>query len=231
MPVTVPCKKSGYNQITRYQNIRNGDPIKVNFGGFVSLSTIDWRGKAVCTVFLRGCPLRCSYCQNEAIQTGEDYRELEEIVRDDKNLVAVHQRRCFFRGGADSPERSTDRSCEARKRDGPCGRHPDKRPVPGYPSALIENGLVDRIAIDYKTRWEGFSVQDTGTAPPRKITRRNVSRVDRNLQEMRYRTGKLPEFEVVVTVFYENEKYIKTDRGDDRGYVPSSSSRANTRSR
>src|SRR5271157_6076984 len=60
--------------------IRHGDPIKLNFGGFVPLSTIDWRGKAVCTVFLRGCPIRCSYCQNEAIQTGEDYRDTGEIL-------------------------------------------------------------------------------------------------------------------------------------------------------
>ena len=60
--------------------LRHGDPIKLNYGGFVSLSTIDWRGKAVCTVFLRGCPLRCSYCQNESIQTGEDLRDVDEIV-------------------------------------------------------------------------------------------------------------------------------------------------------
>ncbi|HET6580251.1 MAG TPA: ribonucleoside-triphosphate reductase activating protein, partial [Methanoregula sp.] len=32
----------------------------MNFGGFIPLSTIDWRGRAVCTVFFRGCPIRCS---------------------------------------------------------------------------------------------------------------------------------------------------------------------------
>ena len=51
----------------------------MNFGGFVSLSTIDWRGRAVCTVFFRGCPIRCSYCQNEGIISGEDNRDIEEI--------------------------------------------------------------------------------------------------------------------------------------------------------
>ena len=54
--------------------------IKLNFGGFVPLSTVDWRGRSVCTVFLRGCPLRCSYCQNEAIQSGEDYRDIEDVI-------------------------------------------------------------------------------------------------------------------------------------------------------
>ncbi|PKG32815.1 MAG: ribonucleoside-triphosphate reductase activating protein, partial [Methanoregula sp.] len=32
--------------------------MRVNFGGFVPISTTDWRGHAVCTIFLRGCPLR-----------------------------------------------------------------------------------------------------------------------------------------------------------------------------
>ncbi len=35
----------------------------VNFGGFVPLSTVDWHGRAVCTVFFRGCSARCFYDQ------------------------------------------------------------------------------------------------------------------------------------------------------------------------
>ncbi len=35
--------------------------------GLVPLSTVDWPGKLVATVFLQGCPLACPYCQNEAI--------------------------------------------------------------------------------------------------------------------------------------------------------------------
>ncbi|MCX6677931.1 MAG: radical SAM protein [Methanothrix sp.] len=45
--------------------------MKVNFGGIVPLSTVDWLGRAAMVVFLRGCPLRCPHCHNQRLQTGE----------------------------------------------------------------------------------------------------------------------------------------------------------------
>lgn len=35
--------------------------------GLISLSTCDWPGKLVATVFLQGCPWRCTYCHNPAL--------------------------------------------------------------------------------------------------------------------------------------------------------------------
>ena len=32
--------------------------------GIVSLSTVDWPGRLVATVFVQGCPWRCTYCHN-----------------------------------------------------------------------------------------------------------------------------------------------------------------------
>jgi len=43
----------------------------VNLGGIVPLSTVDWPGRASIVIFLRGCPLRCPYCHNRELQTGE----------------------------------------------------------------------------------------------------------------------------------------------------------------
>jgi pyruvate formate lyase activating enzyme len=51
--------------------------MKINFGGIIPLSTVDWLGRAAMVVFLRGCPLRCPHCHNQRLQTGE-------------NLVALH---------------------------------------------------------------------------------------------------------------------------------------------
>ena len=47
------------------------DWLKVNLGGIVPLSTVDWLGRAALVVFLRGCPLRCPHCHNQRLQTGE----------------------------------------------------------------------------------------------------------------------------------------------------------------
>jgi len=35
--------------------------------GLVPLSTVDWPGRLVATVFCQGCPWRCDYCHNQAI--------------------------------------------------------------------------------------------------------------------------------------------------------------------
>ncbi|MFZ2527176.1 MAG: anaerobic ribonucleoside-triphosphate reductase activating protein [Rhodococcus sp. (in: high G+C Gram-positive bacteria)] len=36
----------------------------VSIAGLVRLSTCDWPGRLVATVFLQGCPWQCTYCQN-----------------------------------------------------------------------------------------------------------------------------------------------------------------------
>ena len=54
--------------------------MKVNLGGVVSLSTVDWMGSATTVVFFRGCPLRCPHCQNHELQEGENLVELHEVM-------------------------------------------------------------------------------------------------------------------------------------------------------
>jgi pyruvate formate lyase activating enzyme len=37
-------------------------------GGVEPFSTVDWPGRLAATVFLQGCPWRCTYCHNPALQ-------------------------------------------------------------------------------------------------------------------------------------------------------------------
>ena len=39
----------------------------LQIAGLTRLSTCDWPGKLVATVFLQGCPLACAYCHNPSI--------------------------------------------------------------------------------------------------------------------------------------------------------------------
>jgi len=80
---------------------------------------------------------------------------------------------------------------------------------PATLEAIVAENLADKIAIDYKTRWEGFS-SVTGDQVPgsrneyQKNIRKSVGICKKALREQ-----ELGEFEIVITVFYENEEYIK----------------------
>jgi len=62
--------------------------MKVNLGGIVHLSTVDWPGKACMVVFLRGCPLRCPHCQNRELWEGENPIDLSHIRGEMKKAIA-----------------------------------------------------------------------------------------------------------------------------------------------
>ena len=61
--------------------------MKVNLGGIVPLSTVDWPGRAATVVFLRGCPLRCPFCQNSSLQQGENFVEFSYITNKIKRII------------------------------------------------------------------------------------------------------------------------------------------------
>jgi pyruvate formate lyase activating enzyme len=182
--------------------------IKLNFGGFVSLSTIDWRGKAVCTLFLRGCPLRCTYCQNETIQDGEDYRDIDEIMAMIKTS-SPYISGIVFSGG--EPTWQKDAMIALARYSKKMDLHVGIQTNGFFPEtldALITERLLDKVAIDYKTTWEGYSGTTEGY---KTLTNENY---ERNVQKSiiickkAVENKQLAEFEVVFTIFYENREYI-----------------------
>jgi pyruvate formate lyase activating enzyme len=63
---------------------------RINLGGIVPFSTIDWRGKAALVIFFRGCPLRCIYCQNYNLLDKSEYvalREIEEEIQKNEGFI------------------------------------------------------------------------------------------------------------------------------------------------
>jgi len=168
--------------------------LKVNFGGFVPLSTVDWRGRAVCVVFLRGCPVCCHYCHNTALREGEDLRDPEEIVslmESSRMLVSG----VIFSGGEPTMQKDPLLllAARARRLGFRVGIHTNGV-FPETIQALIEERLLDRVALDIKTRWERYNDL---------LKRPYVKRVQRSLAICRqaHADGSLPEFEIVVTLF------------------------------
>jgi pyruvate formate lyase activating enzyme len=172
--------------------------LKVNFGGFVPISTVDWRGRAVCTVFLRGCPARCFYCHNPAIQSGEDLRDAADI------LVMIRESRLLtsgvvFSGGEPTQQKEAlihlARAC--REMGLHIGLHTNGV-FPETLQMLIDLHLVDMIALDVKTTWDRYDDLLGMSA---------VERVRHSLALciLAQKNGLLEACEAVVTLFRGNE--------------------------
>jgi pyruvate formate lyase activating enzyme len=157
---------------------------------------------------LRGCPLACSYCQNEEIQTGEDCREIEEIFgMIDSSAPFISG--IIFSGGEPTMQKEglTALARYAKKLLLAVGIQTNGL-YPDTLEFLIAESLVDKIAIDYKTTWEGYSGVTCGYFPVVKENyEKNVLKsVDICKKAFNKRT--LDEFEVVFTIFYENQEYL-----------------------
>jgi pyruvate formate lyase activating enzyme len=56
--------------------------LKINLGGFVPISTVDWSHQLSFVIFLSGCPFRCPYCQNYELLEVKELRDSEELFRE-----------------------------------------------------------------------------------------------------------------------------------------------------
>lgn len=154
----------------------------------------------MCTVFFRGCPVRCTYCQNAAILAGKDERDLDEItdlIRG--SLLAISG--VVFSGG--EPTMQKDSLLELARRAKGMGLAVGVQTNGVFPdtlAALIKERLVDRVALDIKARWARYNNLLKGNY---------VKDVQRSLALCReaHESGQLEEFEVAITLFrgYEDE--------------------------
>ncbi|WOF16077.1 anaerobic ribonucleoside-triphosphate reductase activating protein [Methanoplanus sp. FWC-SCC4] len=180
--------------------------MKVNFGGFVPLSTVDWRGRSVCTVFFRGCPVRCHYCHNKELQTGLDLRETDEIV-DMIRQSKIAASGVIFSGGEAAMQK--DALIELAKRSKEMGLCVGLQTNGAFPETLeelISKKAVDLIHLDIKTRWEHYPhLLKVSTGITDKI------KESLNICKDAYNNGSLPELQVVCTLF--------PGREDDAYYI------------
>lgn len=175
-------------------------PLQVNFGGFVPVSTVDWPGRAVCTVFLRGCPARCDYCHNAVLLGGTDPRGCDEVVAMIAESALVVSA-VIFTGG--EPTMQGAALCRLARESRSLGLDVGVHTNGAYPdvlAGLIDAGLLDHVALDLKARWERY---------PNLLGIDLVDRIQASLALCRaaHADGRLAGFEVVVTLFrgYEDE--------------------------
>jgi len=123
--------------------------MKVNYAGTIPISTLDWTGKAAITIFFRGCPLRCPYCQNHPYIEGSSLVELdfiEEKIKASKPFVSA----VVFSGGEPLMQEAVIPLAEFAKKLGlSVGIHTNGC-YPERVAELIDRNLVDKFFIDIK---------------------------------------------------------------------------------
>lgn len=168
-----------------------------NFGGFVPVSTVDWPGRCVCTLFLRGCPLSCWYCQNKEIRTGRceiPISEIKEKISKSMPLITA----AVFSGG--EPCYQTDALLEIVDYCNSVGLDTGIHTSGFYPDSikeLVKVGLK-KVSLDIKASKQNYVATTQN--------RLSCERAYKSLDVCRglYATGKLKELDVVTTVFASN---------------------------
>ncbi|MCQ1535997.1 anaerobic ribonucleoside-triphosphate reductase activating protein [Methanosarcina sp. KYL-1] len=123
--------------------------MKVNYAGTVSLSTLDWRGKAAVTIFFRDCPLRCPYCQNHSYLEEPGLVELDFVKEQIKNSGPFVSA-AVFSGGEPLMQAAIVPLAEFAKELGLfVGIHTNGC-YPERAAELVERKLVDKFFIDVK---------------------------------------------------------------------------------
>lgn len=174
----------------------------INFGGFVSVSTVDWPGRCVCTLFLRGCPLNCWYCHNKEIRTGRVEVTIEEIKEKiSKSMPLITA--AVFSGG--EPCSQGDALVELVEYCNSIGIDTGIHTSGFYPDVikkLVKCGLK-KVSLDIKASKYSYSFTTQN--------RLACERAYKSLEVCRelYSSGELKELDIVTTVFISNSHDIE----------------------
>lgn len=121
--------------------------------GMTEFSTVDWEGQIVSTIFLRGCPLRCTYCHNADIlpyRTTEandiSWETVQEHMLKRKGLLDG----LVFSGGEPTSHPLIEQAQWLSEQGFKVGIHTSGI-FPNRIKRLTEQGLLDWVGLDVKS--------------------------------------------------------------------------------
>jgi pyruvate formate lyase activating enzyme len=176
--------------------------MKVNLGDIVPTSTLDWLGKVVMVVFLRGCPICCPYCSNSRLievpeeDEGEDTEKIKvEVLRASDFIDGV-----VFSGGEPfmQPAALKEAASYVKGLGKLVGTHTNGT-YPERIGDMVNAGLLDAVFLDVKAPMEYEFYKIAGGVVDEKV----FESIKRSLSlccSLR-REEKLGFFEVRTTVF------------------------------
>lgn len=131
----------------------------MNIAGLQKMTLLDYPGKIACTVFLPGCNLRCPFCHNASLVLPE--RLQAEITQEDFLAFLQNRKRMLdgvcITGGEPTLHRDLPQLIRAIRDLGLSVKLDTNGSRPDVLRALLEDGLLDYVAMDIKNSPQKYS--------------------------------------------------------------------------
>ncbi len=167
--------------------------------GFQKLTILDYPGKVACIVFTPGCNFRCPFCHNAALVTHVDSSFNLEI----KDVLAYLKKRqglldgVVITGGEPLLQNGIEDFMKEVKELGYCIKLDTNGSFPEKLISIVENGLVDYVAVDIKNSKEKYGetigVEDFDLSP----IQRSIDFLLQNKVPYEFRTTVVEKFHTV----------------------------------
>ncbi len=121
------------------------------FGGMQKLTLLDFPGKVACTLFTVGCNFRCPFCHNGSLVEGEPFEQIpeEEVLSLLEKRLGILEGVCIT-GGEPLLQKDLPAFLRKVKALGYPVKLDTNGSFPEQLKALVEEGLIDYVAMDIK---------------------------------------------------------------------------------
>ncbi len=185
--------------------------------GFIETSLVDWDGKIVSVVFLPGCNFRCPYCQNAGLI---DHPEKYKSIPEEKVFEYLESHKEFIDGvcitGGEPTLQKNSGLTEfiARlKKDGFLVKLDTNGSDPAYLKELLENKMIDFVAMDIKGPPEDYNRATNVKVNTRDI-KESINILLKGAVDYEFRTTVvptitgMPELEGILRLINGAKKYV-----------------------
>ena len=202
--------------------------------GLQKMTLLDYPGYVACTVFLNGCDFRCPYCHNFELVDGT----AQALMNDDEFFAFLGKRKGLLDGvciSGGEPLLHKDiedfirkiREMGYRVKLDTNGYHPDML------KKLIDDGLLDYIAMDIKNSFPKYAVTTGAPNIDTSIIKKSISIIMNSGVDYEFRTTvagglhQADDFEQIGAMIpdakaYYLQQFTMRDTVPDRGlYSPS----------
>jgi pyruvate formate lyase activating enzyme len=167
----------------------------VILAGLQKTTLIDFPGKVACTVFTRGCNLRCPYCHNPELVSCDS--DGDDLPAESDFFPFLESRRglldgvCITGGEPVIQPDLVDFAAKIRE-SGFLVKLDTNGTRPQTLKALLEEGLLDFVAMDVKTSLEGYA-RDLGYAKKAGRIAESIAIIKESGVEYEFRTTVVPD--------------------------------------